>query len=1086
MSLALDLPFDRHRAPNTRRAPVGYSFDCVLTLENDAEAALIAAFAIVLARHTDQRAIPLETARVTAGGSVERRFTILPTTPDTTYREVRRKACEALLSQEREGELDDSGRDGADEVGARASVVWLAGDRALELDAERAIAWGAAAGPSDLTLVAGPIRGRHRAALVYDASLFELERIERLTGHLCNVLGSAATDLDTRIAALPLLTPEERRWIESVCEGAAAREREPVHVAFERHAAASPDTVALRWRDHAMSYAELNSRSNRLARALIARGAGPETAVAVCVEPSFDIAVALLAILKAQAVYVPLDPSYPTARLRTILADSKPVLLLTQSSLSGRLQLEALERIEIDALDFGERSAENLELACDPERTASVYYTSGTTGTPKGVMASQANLAHYVGVARERYAIGPGDTLPAIARFSFSISMFELAMPLVAGATSIVLDRDHVLDPARLARTLASVSVFHAGPSLLKALVAYVRRHGDPAAFARVRHASSGGDMVPPELLEALKEIFQNAEIFVIYGASELSCMGCTYPVPRDRQLTRTYVGRPFEGVAVRVLDAALNVVPVGTSGEVCFAGSGIVKGYLDRPDLDKEKFVLLDGRRFYRTGDIGRLSSDGFLELLGRHDFQTKIRGMRVELAEVEHHLRRAPHVREAVAMARDGADGENVLVGYVVTDQDAESDRAARIAAIRRYLTEQLPDYMVPAAYVELDRLPLNHNLKVDRRALPPPERSLIHSASTRVRPPETATEQTLAELFRRLLGVDDVGLDDNFFELGGHSLLGVRLVLELETALGVTLDGMDVLRESLAVLATTCDAERGIPRSTAPQREALTVEASPPEVFHFGQNSELYGVLHGLEARSGDAVLICAPVGQEHVRGRFVLQRLGEKLAARGVPALRFDYFGCGDSLGDGGGASIRRWQEDIAAAHAELVRRTGARAVVAVGVRLGALLLFHAARRFPLTRVVVWDPVSDGNQHCAALRAVHQAYVRSVGHLRWRRQAGTDGIEELLGTSYTEESIRELEALSLGKIAPELDLPVRWLESTTSAADKTPLEGRANFRSEYVDLDCGWHDVASLDDILPDAGVSRALARLVGDP
>ncbi|HWU91065.1 MAG TPA: amino acid adenylation domain-containing protein, partial [Kofleriaceae bacterium] len=796
--------------------------------------------------------------------------------------------------------------------------------------------------------------------------------------------------LDAPISKLQLLAPAEARWLDTISRG---RLRELpaalVHQGIEQQAARAPARIALRYRDRELTYDRLNRRANQLAHHLAARGLGAEARVMVCVEPSFDIAIAMLGILKAGAIYIPLDPTYPAARIRALLDDTRPDLIISNGYLIERLGLGegpapalALDAGELDALPEA-----NLELAIERTRTAYIYFTSGTTGKPKGILASHANLVTYVEVARERYAIDDRDVIPAIARFSFSISMFELASPLVAGGTLVILDRDHVLDPARLARTLTEVTLFHAGPSLLKHLLPYIERHyPDRSVFAGVRHASSGGDMIPPEVLEALKRIFTAAEVFVIYGCSEISCMGCTYPVPRDATVEKTYVGRPFDNVIVRVLDAAGSPMPIGAVGEIHFAGDGIVKGYLDRPELTAEKFVELDDHRFYRTGDMGRITEDGWLEILGRNDFQIKVRGMRVELGEVDYNLRRAPGVRDAVVMAKPGPGGDKVMVGYVVFGDAAGADRAARLAAVRRHMVDTLPDYMVPAMYVELASLPLNHNLKVDRHALPGPDLTAERAAAApHIRTPETATEQRLAAIWQALLGVPQVGLDDNFFELGADSLLAMEMITRVQHELHVAIEGIDVLRESLEVLAGICDRGRGAAVAKAARSRAPAGPAV--ELFHF---DGLYGVLHGA-GRSADAVLICPPIGQEAVRTHFVLTKVARLLAAGGTPALLFDYHGLGDSAGASIDATPARWQRDIAAARAELVRRTGATRVAALGVRLGATLLATAG--IDAARLVLWDPVCRGAEWYDEQGTLHRRYLRGQQHLRrgrWPRR------------------------------------------------------------------------------------------------
>ncbi len=448
----------------------------------------------------------------------------------------------------------------------------------------------------------------------------------------------------------------------------------------------------------------------------------------------------------------------------------------------------------------------------------------------------------------------------------------------------LLLEREHVVDPTRMTQTLQQVTFFHAGPSLLRGMVAYIRkRHSDFSVFDGVRHASSGGDMIPPDLLESLKEIFRRAEVFVIYGCSEIACMGVTYPVPREHTLTRTYVGSPFENVSVRVFDTQRRPVPFGVVGEICYAGSGVAKGYLNRDELTAEKFFAADGQRFYGTGDMGRLNARGELEILGRRDFQIQLRGMRIELGELEYALRKAPGVRDGVVAAHADGDAEKTLVAYVVFHPDGERS----VSAVRQHMIDSLPDYMVPSYYVELEALPLNHNMKVDRRALPPLTAADRRggATATQLRAPETETETLLVEIWRRLLGVNDVGIDDNFFELGGHSLLAFELIAEIETRTGVSLDGMDVLRESLEVLAALCDEKRGLPRAKPPRSVAQAVLSPSFESLFFGPAQSLFGVYFPAPKPADTAVLICPPRGHR-IRARAL--RASQARHHAGAPA------------------------------------------------------------------------------------------------------------------------------------------------------------------------------------------------------
>jgi amino acid adenylation domain-containing protein len=1073
----MDLPFDFHRTPGTVTRFAGHAFDLPAPASSDA--AVAAAFGVLLSRYNGQPSVVLNASRIAGGAAPWNRPLPLSTPAEASGRSVLAQAQKLL--------------GGAIEAGFSFTTPQTGGAAVTFVDSwpsETALSALAEGRPEDLHLVVAPAGDGARAAFLYNAGLFKPTSIERTAGHLKELLTALAASPDAPLSRFRLLAPEERAWIEAVCTGLPrAALPEYVHRAFERQAAAAPRATAVRYGERSLSYEELNALANALAARLMAQGIAAESRVVVCLEPSFDAVIALLAVLKAGGVYVPLDPTHPAARLRALLEDVAPRVIVTRSSLLEKVGVEGTPALLLGGEDepAPDLASPNPSLHVQPDQTAYVYFTSGTTGTPKGAAASQANLASYVAAARERYEIGPADVMPAIARFSFSISMFELMAPLTSGGTLLVLDRDHIVDLERMSRTLQEVTIFHAGPSLLKSVVAHIkRRYADFSAFSRVRHASSGGDMVAPELLEALKEIFSRAEVFVIYGCSEISCMGCTYPVPRDRVVERTYVGRPFDGVAVRVLDAALNLLPVGVVGEICFAGDGVVKGYLNRPDLTAQRFIELEGRRFYRTGDMGRLSEDGWLEILGRSDYQIKLRGMRVELGEIEHYLRRAAGVRDGVVTTKPVGGDEKALVAYFVMDRDRPLDPSVSpIEALQRHLATHLPEYMVPGTYIELESLPLNHNMKVDRSALPAPEPARARAGAA-VRAPRTDTEKRLAGLWIKLLGIDRVGLDDHFFDLGGHSLLGLQLMLEVERELGAALKGMEVLRESLEGQAALCDRRLGKrPAADAPAPVAAPHE--PFEAFYFGQGGSLYGVLSASgAARASDAVLICPPAGQDQLRVHFVLQRLAARLAAQGVPALRFDYYGCGDSAGESLDADCGRWRSDIGEAYRELKKRTGASRITAIGVRLGAALLAGAADGLDLASLVLWDPVCDGAAFYDETARTHDSFVRGWRWLLRRPPPCAPGAVELLGLACSERTASEIKELRLEPALAGGRVPLKWLAASPAGDQRARFEalarGRDGSRLEVLDFDPGWNDVSRQTALLPDVGVSKALARL----
>ncbi|HYV43738.1 MAG TPA: AMP-binding protein, partial [Myxococcaceae bacterium] len=410
-------------------------------------------------------------------------------------------------------------------------------------------------------------------------------------------------------------------------------------------------------------------------------------------------------------------------------------------------------------------------------------YTSGTTGKSKGVVATQGNLAFYVHAAAQRYGFAPRDVFVSIARYTFSISLWELLSPLCCGARLRILERDDVLTPERLAKALEEVTVLHAGPSLLGSLFRHLRSSpSGPKTLPGMRHASSGGDIVPPSVMEEMKRVFPGAELFVIYGCTEIACMGTTYPIRRDATVGRTFVGKPFPDVVLRVLDPNRNLVPFGAVGEICFAGKGIARGYLDRPELNGEKFIPLEGKRFYTTGDMGRLHPDGNLEILGRRDFQIQLRGIRIELAGIERTALELGLAAQCAVVARKGDDGELRLVAFVVKPCSGGPP------AIRRALARELPDYMVPHHVSVLDAMPLTVNGKLDRNTLREMPWEARRGSGEWALGGER--EKQIASVFEKVLRVSDVGVDDGFFDLGGDSLLGVLALEEIEQVTGVSI--------------------------------------------------------------------------------------------------------------------------------------------------------------------------------------------------------------------------------------------------------------------------------------------------------
>ncbi|HEY8206801.1 MAG TPA: amino acid adenylation domain-containing protein [Myxococcaceae bacterium] len=620
-----------------------------------------------------------------------------------------------------------------------------------------------------------------RLMVAYNAMLLQEPSIHRLIDCYATLLDAAVSKPGMAMERLPLLSSGELRALtEDQDSGTTSYPLEPVHRLFEAVAKRQPEVVAASFHDQRLTYAELDARSNRLAHYLVAAGVGAEVPVAVCLRPSLHVLVAMLAIWKARGLYLPLDPTHPETLIGRMLDEAKPRMVLTIAELTGLTERFPQLRLDTEAAVFAELPAGAPATEPSLDDPAYLFYTSGTTGKSKGVVATQGNLAHYIHSAAQAYGFKPGDVFASIARYTFSISLFELVSPLCCGGSLRILARDDVLTPGRLYRALLDVTVLHAGPSLLGSLFRYLRSPSEPGTLPHMRHASSGGDMVSPSIMQEMKQVFPNAELFVIYGCTEISCMGTTFPIYRNVAVTRTFVGRPFPDVAVRVLDPDRNLVPFGAVGEICFAGKGIARGYLDRPELTAEKFVQMEGQRFYTTGDMGRLHPEGNLEILGRRDFQIQLRGIRIELAGIEKTVQELKLAAQCAVVARTGEDGELRLVAFAVKPAPGGP------SAFRRALAKELPDYMVPHHLVELEAMPLTVNGKLDRNRLKElPWEPGRGSGEWNL---GNDRERKIAEVFAHVLGVGEVGAEDSFFDLGGDSLLGVITLDEIEKAVGV----------------------------------------------------------------------------------------------------------------------------------------------------------------------------------------------------------------------------------------------------------------------------------------------------------
>ncbi|WP_186137753.1 non-ribosomal peptide synthetase, partial [Burkholderia gladioli] len=622
--------------------------------------------------------------------------------------------------------------------------------------------------------------------LSYSTALFHRATIERQAGYLEAMLRAMVRDETQVIDHVDILPPEERKLLLGDWNATQADypEQHCIHQSFEQQVERTPDAVALVFEEQTLSYAQLNERANQLAHELIALGVQPDSRVAICVERSSAMLVGLLAILKAGGAYVPLDPAYPGERLAHILIDADPGIVLVDTAGRAALGQDALDgrRLLDPNVLLPERSATNPVVpGLTSRHLAYVIYTSGSTGKPKGVMVEHRQVLNFLSAMATAPGIHSRDRLLAITSMSFDIAALELYLPLGKGATVVLAARRDVMDPLALHDLIVRqrISMLQATPAIWRTLLAQPDIKLPLVALC-------GGEALQADL--SLRLQAATRQVWNLYGPTETAIWSTVLPVRDDpaRTLPASAIGRPIANTRIYLLDEHGQPVPTGAVGELHIGGDGVARGYLNRPELTAERFVhdpfAGDAiARMYRTGDLARYLPDGNLEYLGRNDHQVKIRGFRIELGEIEARLANHPAVREAVVLAiGDGADKR--LVAYVVAEHDE-----SLVGALRSHLAAQLPDYMVPAAFVRLDALPLTPNGKVDRRALPAPDQSAL--ARQAYEAPQGEIESALAEIWAELLGVERISRHDSFFALGGHSLLAVRLVGRI-AALGTEL--------------------------------------------------------------------------------------------------------------------------------------------------------------------------------------------------------------------------------------------------------------------------------------------------------
>jgi amino acid adenylation domain-containing protein len=639
---------------------------------------------------------------------------------------------------------------------------------------------------ADLSIFASEHAGGLRMLLEYATDLFDAGTMQAFARHLETLLVAAVADPARRIAEIDILPADERQrmLVEWNRTGRALPEQATLHGLFEAQAARTPQALAVMQGDAVVRYAELDAQAEAVAARLRAHGVGPGAMVGLYLERTPRMLAALLGVLKSGAAYVPLDPGFPRERIACMLEDAAAPVVIADGAIAAQLPSGAHALLHIEDILDGAASDTDTAAAvhAGADDTAYVLFTSGSTGRPKGVRVPHRAAVNFLASMARAPGMGADDTLCAITTLSFDIALLELMLPLTVGARVALADRATASEGDALARLLDAVdaTVMQATPATWRMLLDAGWR-GRPGM-----RLLCGGEALPRELADRL--LGCGSELWNVYGPTETTVWSTIERVqPGEGAIS---IGRPIDNTSVYVVDARMQPVPAGVPGELLIGGLGVAQGYLDRPELTAEKFIAdpfgarTEGR-LYRTGDLARWRRDGRLEVIGRIDHQVKLRGFRIELGEIESVLLARDDVAEAVVVCREDRPGDKRLVAYVVPAAGQDDAAAIDIAALRATARERLPEYMVPSAWMVLERMPLTPNGKVDRRALPAPEGD---DATTEAYvAPVTPEEIAVAEMWADVLGKPRVGLHDNFFDLGGHSLLANQLVSRMQKRFG-----------------------------------------------------------------------------------------------------------------------------------------------------------------------------------------------------------------------------------------------------------------------------------------------------------
>ncbi|MGB7604589.1 MAG: amino acid adenylation domain-containing protein, partial [Lutisporaceae bacterium] len=645
----------------------------------------------------------------------------------------------------------------------------------------------------DITLSAKEKGEEIKFNFEYCTKLFKRKTIERVIEHFKNILKEVAENPALKLCEIDMLLEEEKKEI--LIDFNDTKTEYPkdktIHELFEEQVIKTPDKIALVFGDKSLTYKELNEKSNRLGRALREKGVKQESIVGIMVERSLEMIIGIMGILKAGGAYLPIDPEYPVDRIKYILEDSKAKLLLTQSKYINKLKF-AGEILNLDSEQCYKNEGDNLKNVNSPENLAYIIYTSGSTGNPKGVMIEHGSTVNTLTEMERNYPLGEKDVYLLKTSYTFDVSVTEIFGWFVGKGKLAILKAGEEKDIYGILNAIGKYEVTHINfvPSMLNLFLEVLEEKNIDKTNS-LKYVFAAGEALIKETVNRFHSLVKTARLENIYGPTETTIYVTKYSLNNYNNDTKNIpIGKPLSNIKAYIINENGNLQPVGVQGELCFSGVGLARGYLNKPELTAEKFIenpFDHGERIYKTGDLARWQPDGNIEFLGRIDHQVKIRGFRIELGEIESQLLKYEGISEVIVIAKEDNSGNKYLCGYIC------GEREYSISELREHLAKELPEYMIPSYFIQLDKLPLTANGKIDRKALPVPDGSIETGAEYIAATNEI--EEKLISIWHEVLGVEKIGINDNFFELGGHSLKAIKIVSIIQKELMVEISVGDI---------------------------------------------------------------------------------------------------------------------------------------------------------------------------------------------------------------------------------------------------------------------------------------------------